>query len=80
MHELYSDPFFLKKHLLCLQLKIQETEERMFVQKKYINFGQTAAYAAQLLILLTALAFLFSPKRKYKWQRQLVLNISLLED
>ena len=35
----YNQTFFEKKHLLCLQLKIQETEERMFVQKNILILG-----------------------------------------
>ena len=52
-------PIFLKTFAL-FAIKNTGNGGANVCAKKYINFGQTAAYAAQLLILLTALAFLFS--------------------
>ena len=63
--------FSKKKLLLCLQFKIQETEGANVAQKIY-KFCADCMHATHTL--LTALAFLFSPKRKHKWQRQLVLK------
>ena len=56
----YTQTLFLKKTFALFAIKNTGNGGANVCAKKYINFGQTAAYAAQLLILLTALAFLFS--------------------
>ena len=55
----YTQTFF-KKTFALFAIKNTGNGGADVCAKKNINFGQTAAYAAQLLILLTALAFLFS--------------------